>query len=461
VAFALTLTDRRDMAVKDTAMANPEHLALLDSGRIDQARTAGQAIDFRDANLSGRRLHNADLSIALLERANLSGTDLSAARLDSASLQNANLSGANLKAARLDSANLQSADLSGAVLSAARLRGARLDETNLQNADLSDADCTGAIFQGADLPGAKVSSGTILVSTNLGGAKLDREILRIATISKASLTGQDLSHFDLSRLNLNGVNFASVTLCKTNFSAAELIEARFDQANAEGAIFNAANLTQAFFDYANLMFSAIVEANLTRARFLSARLRGANISKANFYEATLSNASMDLVVGARLAKNLLTTKNGQQPVNYFDTAVRSWPERWLDWERLRIFGRLPLFGASYTGLIIIPVYVYVLGIYNDKVEATRIWLAHSFETGGGISATAAEAILNRLCLEAPWFYRQYRYRRGFRHVPAVTAGVRPSCAEGGHGSLLLCRPWRRDQWRQLVASDRRRVEARD
>jgi hypothetical protein len=43
------------------------------------------------------------------------------------------------------------------------------------------------------------------------------------------------------------------------------------------------------------------------------------------------------------------------------------------WERLRTVGRLPLFGLSYTALILIPIVFYGLAFYNSKVELIRTW----------------------------------------------------------------------------------------
>ena len=57
----------------------------------------------------------------------------------------------------------------------------------------------------------------------------------------------------------------------------------------------------------------------------------------------------------------------------FETCYRPWPERWLDWERLRVVGRLPVFGISYTALILIPLVFYGLALYNDKIELVRTW----------------------------------------------------------------------------------------
>ena len=72
-----------------------------------------------------------------------------------------------------------------------------------------------------------------------------------------------------------------------------------------------------------------------------------------------------------------------QEVHYFDSAVLShWD--WLDWEKVRIAGRLPLFAASYSVLIAIPLFFYVLEIYNDKVGLIRGWAKQEL-SGAGIT----------------------------------------------------------------------------
>jgi hypothetical protein len=38
-------------------------------------------------------------------------------------------------------------------------------------------------------------------------------------------------------------------------------------------------------------------------------------------------------------------------------------------------GRLPLFGASYTALILIPIALYGLALYNDNIDLMRAWAA--------------------------------------------------------------------------------------
>jgi hypothetical protein len=50
-------------------------------------------------------------------------------------------------------------------------------------------------------------------------------------------------------------------------------------------------------------------------------------------------------------------------------------ENQRNWERLRTVGRLPLFGLSYTALILIPIVFYGLEFYNSKVDLIREWAA--------------------------------------------------------------------------------------
>lgn len=38
------------------------------------------------------------------------------------------------------------------------------------------------------------------------------------------------------------------------------------------------------------------------------------------------------------------------------------------WERIRTFGNLPLFGLSFSSVIIIPIMVYIIGLYNMQIS---------------------------------------------------------------------------------------------
>jgi hypothetical protein len=96
--------------------------------------------------------------------------------------------------------------------------------------------------------------------------------------------------------------------------------------------------------------------------------------KLDLGEAGLGGTILRGVRGAAHAHDLETVRLlPAGDAMYFETYRRRWPEYWLDWERLRGVGRLPLFGISYTALILIPIVFYGLALYNDKIELVRAW----------------------------------------------------------------------------------------
>jgi uncharacterized protein YjbI with pentapeptide repeats len=148
---------------------------------------------------------------------------------------------------------------------------------------------------------------------------------------------------------------------------------------------------------ANLTNASLIGVKLVRAVLSNATLANANIESADFHETTIECTSFELVKGAPNALRLLTTKISSD-VLYFSTVARAAPERYLDWERIRIAGRLPLFGVPYAGLIVIPAYVYFLEIYNQNIQAARTWISTNASLNG-ISDQAAKAILNHLNIQ--------------------------------------------------------------
>ena len=85
------------------------------------------------------------------------------------------------------------------------------------------------------------------------------------------------------------------------------------------------------------------------------------------------------------------------PVRYFESAILSRVDKSLDWERVRIAGRLPLFAASYSALIAIPPFFYGLEIYNDKVQVLRRWAEQAVRGSGTMGDhTVAQTVRERL-----------------------------------------------------------------
>ncbi len=139
------------------AMANPEHLALIDQG-------------VKAVNAFVRA--NEDVAIDL-EGADLSGRDLAGVRLQSAKMAGANLRGCNL-------------------------RDARFNSTDLRDCDLRDADIRGASFHRADLTGADLR-GAKIDAIGVGG---QRFCIAPATFQQVRWDREDIERM-LEIINLN------------------------------------------------------------------------------------------------------------------------------------------------------------------------------------------------------------------------------------------------------------------
>ena len=144
------------------------------------------------------------------KRANFRNADLSGITLHDADLAKADLRGANLFKAKLSYVNLEEADLSGAVLGEAvlyfgRLSNARLRKANLQGADLSNAFLVNADLSAADLCGARLTD-VEGRSVKLRRANLQNAYLGRADLTGADLRGADLQDADLFLANLQGAD---------------------------------------------------------------------------------------------------------------------------------------------------------------------------------------------------------------------------------------------------------------
>jgi uncharacterized protein YjbI with pentapeptide repeats len=116
--------------------------ADLTGADLTGADLGGAVVDgaqFEDADMTGVKAARLSFRRALLARATLGDADLTGARL-----ADGELSGADLSGARLDDADLSFADLRGAVLTGASLARADLSGANLERADLRDATLEGA-----------------------------------------------------------------------------------------------------------------------------------------------------------------------------------------------------------------------------------------------------------------------------------------------------------------------------
>jgi hypothetical protein len=169
-----------------------------------------------------------------------------------------------------------------------------------------------------------------------------------------------------STLQLDGL---STELRGRDFSGWELIQVDF----------SGSDLTGANFEGSSISHSTFTNAKLTRAKLNTVKLTDCDVSGADFTEASCTNGEWRQLKGLHRATGLETMNVAADPL-YLNGAKRPWLDRWCDWEQLRTFGRMPLFGLSYSVLILIPSYMYLLAWYNHQVDRL-----HSLNTPGDLA----------------------------------------------------------------------------
>ncbi|MEW8086172.1 MAG: pentapeptide repeat-containing protein [Candidatus Thiodiazotropha endolucinida] len=226
-------------------------------------------------------------------------------------------------------------------------------------------------------------------------------------LSGAKLSNRDLTNYDLSHSNLSGANF-----CKSNLSGCNLVESIISNTN-----FKSANLSNSHLhklvrtDNANFSNTRIIGSSITRCEFINCDFSGAFIKSSNlhntsffevdfnkcsFYNLSISNVKMTRSYGIHTSLGLDTLSFPPDQITSFETTIQEWPKKYFDWENLRTVGRLPLFGASYFALIVIPIYFYGLDIYNLNIELIRDWAIQSTQKDTITSKYLAEFIIDKV-----------------------------------------------------------------
>ena len=238
----------------------------------------------------------------------------------------ANLSGANLFQANLSGANLSEANLREANLSGAHLSKADLSRAHLSRADLSEANLSEANLSGANLSEANLSE------ANLSGAHLSK-----ADLSKADLSRADLSRADLSRADLRWAHLSWAHLSRANLSWADL--------------------SGADLSWANLSWANLIEAHLSRAHLGGANLTEADLTKTVWFSAFLSNRTQLNLIKFSAEHDVM--RDGSNNI------ILSQRDQYINWSRLRAIGRFPLFGVSWSTLIVTLLTINTIDLLNE------------------------------------------------------------------------------------------------
>lgn len=331
-----------------SSAVEPKHLVWISSDQraLDEWRkhNPGQLLDCRGVDLSGRNLHNRDLSYV-------------------------DFTGANFRGAQLGTGSLESCKLERAVFDEAKLIGA-----NLTRADLSEAS-----FLAADLSGAKLNDARFH-KNRFDGARLPAAIFS---------EGIDLSNCSFPRAYLNDCVFRRVS-----FKGCDLSGASLRDANCTESCFDDASLEEASLNHAALNGCSFKRSQLRGASLEAARLDHADLSGASLLESQVDAASFNKVAGLPSSLHLETVKILGQPPKYLETVIIPLVDRLVSWDRLRVVGKLPLFGVSYSALVLMPFLFYLLELFNNRVNQMRS-AAASIEPNGA-SGHLARALVDHL-----------------------------------------------------------------
>jgi uncharacterized protein YjbI with pentapeptide repeats len=113
---------------------------------------------------------------------------------------------------------------------------------------------------------------------DLQGANMSHSNLSGVDLSKMNLAGADLSYSDLSQTRLNESNLAGANLDHANLTGALMEQSNLEGANLNHAILTAAKLKQAILAKANLTCANLNQADLTKSDFAATVIAGATFT---------------------------------------------------------------------------------------------------------------------------------------------------------------------------------------
>lgn len=273
------------------------------------------------------------------------------------------------------------------------------DQNPTQPFDLSGHAFPARSFESAVLRGANMS-GCDLSECNFRNANLDGANLAGCNLTRADFAGATLRGTNFTNANGFAVNFADVDMQNAVLDGCMFAEAKFERTDLTLVKAPAANFEQAHFIRARIVGANLRNAIFKRAQFENADLSDSNIREADFFEASFSKSVLGSLVGAGLANGLETTRVPTvDDVQYFESCKRSSVDKWFGWESLSKFGRFPLFGISYTTLILLYLYLQWVAFANDKVQRmndtssiAREYVART----DGVPASIKEEVVSRL-----------------------------------------------------------------
>jgi hypothetical protein len=164
-----------------------------------------------------------------------------------------------------------------------------------------------------------------------------------------------------------------------------LIETRFVNTDLSASRMSGAKVTDAQF----------LNCNLSKAEWRKTDLAKAEFRHVNFSGTRLDDVDFSGVRYIRKNTHLETAESNNVRTLYNDSLLPV-HERIFTWEAIRKFGQMPLFLASYLGLLLIPLGIDLLHGANLRIEFGREWAAKILSLPAHPDFMLAEAIQSSL-----------------------------------------------------------------
>jgi len=107
----------------------------------------------------------------------------------------------------------------------------------------------------------------------------------------ANLSHANLTNVNLEKMNLTGADLSYAILTNVKLSGADLSYANLSYADLTNATLTHVNLSNSLVRFAVMVGANFQQANLTKADFTCANFNNANLTKANFSETNISSAT--------------------------------------------------------------------------------------------------------------------------------------------------------------------------
>lgn len=190
-----------------------------------------------------------------------------------------------------------------------------------------------------------------LSHAQLSCINLEESILQKANLCNANLAGAVLNHIDFSSANLVKANLIAADLIRAKLAGASLAGAFMSGANLSGANLRRANLTDCTLAGANLSGVDFTGAILRNTNLNGSNLRGANLSAVDLTDLNLTELNLDgAILSAGEAAQLWNNSAGQvsthapEPDSMELIAYAQAPEDPYDWSAAQLLintGELP------------------------------------------------------------------------------------------------------------------------